>query len=99
MVLFVGGLLAWVFLKDDRYLFIAVYGFAMMVPLSVMFVPSKYNSFLIYTIAMSVIGALALGAGFTNNISVFETLAIVFLIGFIAFQWLANFFMIRRSNK
>jgi multisubunit Na+/H+ antiporter MnhF subunit len=71
----------------------------MMVPLSVMFVPSKYNSFLIYTIAMSVLGAIALGAAFTNNLQVFDTLAVVFLIGFIAFQWLANFFMIRRSNR
>jgi tetratricopeptide (TPR) repeat protein len=99
MGLFVAGLLGWVFLKDDRYLFIAAYGFAMMVPLSVMFVPSKYNSFLIYTIAMSVLGAIALGAAFTNNLQVFDTLAVVFLIGFIAFQWLANFFMIRRSNR
>lgn len=98
LAVFVAGLLLYVFQTDERYLFVAAYGFAMMVPLSVMFEPSKYNSFFIYTIAMAVIGVAALGAAFTNN-AAFDTLASIFLIGFIAFQWLANFFMIRSSNK
>jgi tetratricopeptide (TPR) repeat protein len=99
LVVFLAGLLLYIFLSDERYLFVAAYGFAMMVPLSVMLEPSKYNSLFIYTIAMAVVGLAALGAAFLNNVAVFDALTIVFLVGFIAFQWLANFLMIRRSNR
>jgi hypothetical protein len=97
-VLFLTGLVLYAFVRDERYIYLAAFGFAMMVPISVMFTPAKYNAFMIYTIAMAVIGLAALGAAFTNN-PVFETLALVFLGGFIAFQWIANFLMIRRSNR
>jgi hypothetical protein len=71
----------------------------MMIPLSVMLKPSKYNSLFIYTIAMAVVGGAALGAAFSNNVAAFDILTIVFFVGFIAFQFLANFFVIRSSNK
>jgi tetratricopeptide (TPR) repeat protein len=92
------GLLTYILNGDIRYVFVAVYGLAMMVPLSVMFVPSKYNSILIYTIGLAVLGAIALGAAFANN-PAFDTLASAFFIGFIAFQWVVNFLVIRRSNR
>lgn len=98
LVVLITGLLLYAFLADERYLFVAAYGLAMMVPLSVMFVPSKYNSLFIYTIVMAVVGLTAIITAFANN-PVFETLVYVFLIGFVAFQWLANFFMIRSSNR
>jgi tetratricopeptide (TPR) repeat protein len=98
LAVFLGGLLLYILLSDERYLYVAVYGFAMMVPLSVMFEPSKYNSLLIYSIAMAVVGVMALGAAFSNN-AAFDTLASIFLIGFIAFQFLVNFVMIRRNNR
>ena len=98
LTVLLSGLLLYMFLSDERYLYVAAYGFAMMVPLSIMFVPSRFNSLLIYTIAMAVIGVAALGAAFANN-AAFDTLATIFLIGFIAFQWLANFLMIRSNNK
>lgn len=98
LVIFLAGLALYIFLSDEKYLAVAAYGFAMMVPYSVMFVPSKYNSLLIYTIAMAVIGLVAIGLTFSTN-RIDNVMSSVFLIGFIAFQWLANFLVIRSSNK
>jgi tetratricopeptide (TPR) repeat protein len=95
---FLAGLLTYVFNGDMRFLFVAAYGLTMMVPLSVMFVPSKYNGVLIYTIALAVLGVIVLGAAFANN-AAFDTLASVYFIGFIAFQFAVNFLVIRRSNR
>ncbi|MBO9204760.1 MULTISPECIES: tetratricopeptide repeat protein [Niastella] len=83
---------------DVRYMFVAAYGLTMMVPLSVMFVPSKYNSILIYTISLAVLGASALATAYAQS-PVFDTLVIVYLIAFVAFQVLINFLVIRRNNK
>jgi tetratricopeptide (TPR) repeat protein len=99
MAIFLGGLISYALLADERFLFVAIYGFAMMVPISVMFTPSKYNAFMIYTIAMAVIGLASLGAAFANNFPLFENLGIVFLVGFVAFQFIANFLAIRSSNR
>lgn len=99
LAILVGGLIAYALLGDERYLFVAAYGFVMMIPLGVMFMPAKYNAFMIYTIAMAVIGLGALGAAFSDNLALFENLATVFLIGFVAFQFIANFLVIRSSNR
>jgi tetratricopeptide (TPR) repeat protein len=98
LVIFLAGLACYIFLSDERYLVVAAFGFAMMVPYSVMFVPSKYNSLLIYTIAMAVIGMVAIAVTFSTN-RIDNIMSTVFLIGFIAFQWLANFLVIRSSNR
>lgn len=92
------GLVLYIFSPDIRFLLVAAYGFAMMVPLGMMFTPAKYNSFMIYTIAMAVIGLAALAAAFALS-PAFQTLGYIFLGGFIAFQWMANFVMIRSSNR
>ncbi|WP_205510600.1 tetratricopeptide repeat protein [Longitalea arenae] len=98
LLVFTTGLILYFFQSDVRYLFVAAYGLIMMVPLSVMFIPSKYNTLFIYTIAMAVLGVAALATAFARH-PVFETLAYVFFFGFIAFQWLANFVVIRSSNR
>jgi tetratricopeptide (TPR) repeat protein len=93
------GLALYMFLGDIRYLFVAAYGFAMMVPLGMMFTPAKYNAFMIYTIAMAVTGLGALGAAFSGDPALFDNLAAVFMLGFVAFQFIANFLIIRSSNR
>jgi tetratricopeptide (TPR) repeat protein len=92
------GLVLYILSSDIRYLLVAAYGFAMMVPLGMMFIPAKYNAFMIYTIAMAVVGLATLGAAFALS-PAFQTLGYIFLGGFIAFQWMANFVMIRSSNR
>ena len=98
LLLFLTGLLAYIFSSDQRYIYLAAYGFAMMVLCGVMFLPSKYNSLLYYTIAMAVLGLTGLWMAFTNNPG-FEGISYAFLIAFIAFQFLVNFVLIRRNNR
>jgi len=93
-----GALLYFIF-SDEKFLTIAVFGFTMMLPFSVMFSPSKYkNTFLIYSIAMTVIGLIAIGLTFATG-EFFNIASGVFILGFVAFQWLANFFLIREDNR
>jgi len=95
---FLGALLYFIF-SDEKFLTIAVFGFTMMLPFSVMFSPSKYkNTFLIYSIAMTVIGLIAIGLTFATG-ELFNIASGVFILGFVAFQWLANFFLIREDNR
>lgn len=92
------GLLLYLFSSDLFYLFVAAYGGAMMVLCGAMFIPSKYNSIMIYTIGMAVLGLAALYTIYIN-IPASVNLAYSFLIGFIAFQFMANFLVIKRSNR
>jgi hypothetical protein len=68
----------------------------MMIPLASMFNPSrtKHRKILVtYTIALAVFGLLAIASYATTGEAGFaQTL---FLIGVIAYQWVANAFMIR----
>lgn len=95
---FVIGLLLYFILSDERFLTIAVFGFAMMVPFSVMFSPSKYkNALKIYAIAMAVTGGIAIGLTFSSG-QMFNLMTVVFIFGFVAFQWIANYLIIKEDN-
>lgn len=86
-------------LSNVNYLTLTLFGLMMMVPLSMMFAPSRYKHlFLIYTIAMAVVGLSAIAITFATG-EFINKLSVVFGIGFIAFQWIANFFMIKINNK
>lgn len=92
------GVLLYFVLQNDKFLAVAAYGFAMMVPLSVMFSPTKYkNALLIYATAMAVVGAVALFLVFSTG-QILNPAASVFMLGFIAFQWIANYMMIKEDN-
>jgi len=94
----VGSLLYFIF-SDEKFLTIAVFGFTMMLPFSLMFSPSKYkNTFLIYAIAMTIIGIIAIGLTFSTG-ELINGISGLFILGFIAFQWLANFFLIKEDNQ
>lgn len=96
--LFLVSLLLYFALADEKMLSIAFYGFAMMLPLGMMFSPSKNkNALLIYTIALAVVGLLAIGLTFSTG-EMFNFMTIVFIFGFVGFQWLANYMIIRENN-
>ncbi len=96
---FLIGVLLYFTLSDERFLPIAVFGFTMMVPLSVMFSPSKYkNALLIYTVVMAIIGLGAIGITFATG-ELFNKMTVIFVFAFIAFQWVANYFSIKEGNK
>lgn len=99
LAVFSVGVLLYFVLPDERFLSVAVFGCAMMLPCSVMFSPTKYkNSLLIYTIVMAIIGLIAIALTFMTG-EIFNTASVIFLFGFIGFQWAANFLLIRQSNR
>ena len=99
LALFAIGLALYFILPDERFLPVAVFGCAMMLPFSVMFSPTKYKySLLIYTIVMACIGATAIAITFMTG-ELFNTMSVIFVFGFVAFQWVANFMIIKQSNR
>ncbi len=99
LFLFIAGLLLYFTTSVEEYIPIAAFGFAMMVPFSVMFSPSKFkNALLIYAVGISLIGIGAISITFSTGIIV-NNLSTIFIFGFIAFQWVANYIMIKEDNK
>jgi len=96
---FLVGMLLYFLLSDEKMLTIAVFGFAMMLPLGTMFSPTKSKyGLLIYTIALAVVGLIAIGLTFSTN-KMFNLMTVVFILGFFAFQWVANFMLIKEDNQ
>ncbi len=92
------GLLIYFVAGNTAWLLVAAFGFAMMVPFSVMFNPTKQkNALVYYAVAMAVVGVLAISNSFMSG-DLFNTFTVIFLFGFIAFQWIANFMMIKQDN-
>ena len=90
LVCILGGLSFFLF-QNEAWLSVAGIGFAMMVPFSLAFSPSKYkNGFLYYALALAGVGALAIFTSFTNG-ETFNGFTTIFVFGFIAFQWIANY--------
>lgn len=96
---FAMGIISYLLLSDEKFLSVAVFGFAMMVPLGTMFSPTKYkHSLLIYTAVMALAGISAIGLAFYSG-ELFNIMAVVFVLGFVIFQWAANFLLIKEDNQ
>lgn len=99
MCVFLIGLILYFLLSDEKMLSVAVFGFAMMLPLGTMFAPSKNkNGFLVYTIVLAAIGLVAIGQTFSTG-EIFNMGAVIFIFGFVAFQWVANYMLIKEDNQ
>src|SRR5690606_7943503 len=97
--LFFIGLLLYFIMSDEKMLTIAVFGFAMMLPFGTMFSPSKNKyGLLSYTIALAVIGLAAIVLTFSTG-EMFNLMTIIFVFGFLAFQWVANYMLIKEDNQ
>lgn len=95
----IAGLVLYFVMSDEKFLMIAGFGFAMMVPFGVMFSPSRYGRALVYyAAAMGVIGAVAIEEAFTTG-EMFNIMTTIFILGFVAFQWVANYLMIKEDNR
>ena len=98
LVLFLTGTLLYLIFYQEAFLGVAVFGFAMMIPSGVMFSETKpKNALLFYTIGLAIVGLISLTMAFTYG-TLDNQFSIIFLWGFIAFQFIANFLMIRQSN-
>lgn len=93
--LFLVGLLLFFVLADEKMLTIASYGFAMMLPLGTMFssAKSKYG-LILYTVSLAIVGLIAIGLTFSTGV-IFNLMTLVFIFGFVAFQWIANYMLIK----
>ncbi|MXV16785.1 tetratricopeptide repeat protein [Hufsiella ginkgonis] len=95
VLVFLTGLLLYLFAGGDQYLAITAFGFVMMVPLSTMFAPSKQKyALVIYAIGMAVVGLAAIITVIVTG-ELFNLYSAIFLFGFIVFQWVSNFLVIR----
>lgn len=96
---FLVGTLGYFALSREAFLAVAVFGFTMMVPLSVVFSPTKPKLFLPgYTVLMVFFGVIAIGLAFSTG-EVFNGASLLYVFSFIAFQWVANFFIIKEGNQ
>jgi tetratricopeptide (TPR) repeat protein len=97
IVMFI-GIAGYAVQQTDPWVAVAVFGFSMMVPLSSMFAPSKFkNAMVYYAGGLALAGTLAILLSFLTG-ELFNLFTIVYLFGFIAFQWIANFLVIRTTN-
>ena len=96
LLIAIGGTLFYLFKDDPLYVLVIIFGIAMMIPLASMFNASrtKHRKILVgYTVGLAAIGILGMVSHITTgDAGVLQTL---FLIGVIAYQWVANAFMIR----
>jgi tetratricopeptide (TPR) repeat protein len=99
LLVFLAGVALYLVTGQAPWLALTGYGFAMMPPFSVMFATTRPRHVLLfYAIAMGVIGAVAVVAAFTTG-EPLNTFSAIFIIGFIAFQFVANFLAIREDNR
>jgi len=92
------GIALYFILSDYRFLSLGVFGFGMMIPCSAMYTPSYYkNALLYYAIAMALVGLAAIGTTFATG-ELFNGASTIFLLGFVAFQWVVNFLLIKKDN-
>lgn len=90
------GGIAFLFTGELLYLLILIYGVSMMIPLASMFNPEKKSSqniLISYTIVLALIGAFVIFQGaVTGSVG---NAANVYVIGAIAYGWIANAMVIR----
>lgn len=93
------GLAAYVFSMNEKWVGVIAFGFIMMVPCSVLFHQSKYKyGMWSYTLLMMVLGIISLIVTFQTGV-LLNSFSILFGLGFIAFQFIYNFLIIRSDNK
>jgi tetratricopeptide (TPR) repeat protein len=99
LAIFLIGLVSYLMMQDDRFIIVAGFGFMMMVPGSVMFsAPGGKKLLFYYALAMAVVGIIAIVQTFLTG-EVMTGWAIIFVLGFVAFQWVSNFINIRAGDR
>jgi tetratricopeptide (TPR) repeat protein len=95
----ISGFVGYLLTGFSPWLAVAAFGFGMMVPLATMFDSERHKKkMMAYSGAMFFFGVAAIIEAF-RTAEILNTYSIIFLIGFIAFQWIANYVNIRESNR
>ena len=95
----IGGVLMYFVSGASVYISTAIFGLSMMIPLGVVFTEAK-NKYLLpgYTILLALIGTAGILSSYMTN-EALNTYMIIYLAGVFIFQWVANFVIIRESNR
>lgn len=97
-LIFLISIVFYFFLETQFVLVLAFWGLTMMLPLGRFFTNSnKKNMYQIYCIFLGIIGLCAISITFVSN-EMFNLFTVIYLFGFIAYQWIANYFSIKESN-
>ena len=96
-LLFIVGLGGSFLPNSQPWVALAIFGFTMMVPLSSMFSPQR-KALLIYGIVLAIVGTITVFKSFVANEIVTGGFGFAYLIGFILYGWVANFFISKESN-
>lgn len=83
-------------IQQDVFLGVAAYGFAMMLPLG-QFFSAESQKLQALTIGLAVVGMIALGQWYLSE--ELSALGTLFILGFVAYQWIANITMTQRSAE
>ena len=95
----ISGFIGYLVTGFSPWLVLAGFGFGMMVPLGTMFDSIQHKKkMMAYTGAMFFFGVAAIIEAF-RTAEILNTYSIIFLLGFIAFQWIANYVNIREGNR
>ncbi|MEM7104070.1 MAG: tetratricopeptide repeat protein [Bacteroidota bacterium] len=95
----VAGLILFIMSGTPGWMAMAFFGFTMMIPCSAMFSHTKTkNALVYYTIAMAFVGGVSVMGTFQTG-ELFSNFTVIYLLGIFAFQWIANFVVIREDNR
>lgn len=97
LLICITGFLLYFFNSNESWLLVAIFGFAMMVPLGSMFTKGDNKKLIIYAGIMFLLGSLGIVQSFKTGQS-FNIFTTLFLLGFIAYQWIVNYLQIKKSN-
>lgn len=91
MLVFAIGLVLFLITFQESALALTVFGFTMMVPLSGLFSGDENEKKLnYYALGMAIVGALAVAMTYVSG-TLENEVSLVYLIGFMAYQWVANY--------
>lgn len=92
------GLSGLLIVGTNIFLALMVFGFGMMIPCSTVFSSTNQKLLLpIYAIIMAIVGVLSL-INTLDTGELYGTWSTIFIVGLIAYQWLANYVIIKESN-
>jgi tetratricopeptide (TPR) repeat protein len=97
--IFLFGTFTYIIQRQDQWLLVATFGFTMMMPLSAMFAATKNKYIMpVYAGVLALVGSIAIYKAFIGP-ELLSNASTMFIVGIVAYQWVANFMIIKESNR
>ncbi len=96
LVIFLIGIISIFVLSDERFISLAVFGFAMIPVINTVFTIEKNKKiFIIYALIMALSGIISIYLTFLTG-KLYGVFTCVFILGFVAHSWIANYLAIEK---